>query len=370
MNQTKFVDRLLFLSVLSILFLGVIMVASSSIDISQEQYHSPFHFLIKQVIFMLLALSIARFTLKLSMKQIEQLSASIFIVALLFLGLVLIPHIGHSVNGSSRWLGIGPLGFQVSEFAKLAVILYLAGYLVRRNQHIQQNLSGFIKPLCVLGLVGALLLKEPDFGATCVVIATAIAMMFLAGMRLRYFLLMMIVAGLLLAVMAISSPYRLLRITSFLDPWVHAYGSGYQLTQSLIAFGNGGFWGVGLGNSVQKLFYLPEAQTDFLLAIIGEEFGLFGVAILFGLYGLLVFRAFVIARKAQSLHEHYAGYVCYGIGLWLGFQFLINVGVNLGVLPTKGLTLPLMSYGGSSLLIDILAISLLFRTDYECKNRS
>lgn len=366
MNPPKSVDKWLLFSVLSILLSGMIMVASSSIDMSQEQYHSPFHFLIKQVIFMLLALTIARFTLKCSMKKIEQWSTRIFVAALFCLGLVLIPHVGHSVNGSARWLGVGILGFQVSEFAKLAVILYLAGYLVRRNQQIQHSLSGFIKPLCVLGLVGGLLLAEPDFGATCVIFGTAMVMMFLAGMRLRYFLLIIIVMALLLILIAISSPYRLVRITSFLDPWINAYGSGYQLTQSLIAFGNGGLWGVGLGNSIQKLFYLPEAQTDFLFAVVGEEFGLLGITLLFGFYGLLVCRTFAIARKAQSMQQHYAGYVCYGIGLWLGLQFVINVGVNLGVLPTKGLTLPLMSYGGSSLLIDILAISLLFRTDYEC----
>lgn len=366
-ERARLFDGILLFSVVAILLLGLVMVASASIEISQERFHAPFHFLIRQMIFLFLALIATRFTLKLSMKQIEQYSGYIFLVAVFFLIVVLIPHIGRSINGSSRWLGFGPVGLQVSEFAKLATILYLAGYLVRRNDQIQSQFSGFVRPLCVLAVVAALLLKEPDFGASVVIIATAMAMMFLAGMRITYFILLLIAVGGLLALIAVSSPYRLLRITSFLHPWVSQYGSGYQLTQSLIAFGNGGFFGVGLGNSVQKLFYLPEAQTDFLFAILAEELGLVGIAILFALYSLFVIRAFVIARKAQKLNQNYSAFVCYGIGLWLGLQFLINVGVNSGVLPTKGLTLPLMSYGGSSLLIDVIAISFLFRTEYESR---
>ena len=279
-ERAKLFDGVLLLSVVAILLFGLVMVASASIEISQEQFHAPFHFLIRQMIFLLLALFVSKFVIQMPMRQIEQYSSYVFLAALLFLVLVLIPHVGRSINGSSRWLGFGPIGLQVSEFAKLATILYLAGYLVRRNDQIQSHLSGFVRPICVLAIVAALLLKEPDFGASVVIIATAMAMMFLAGMRITYFILLLIVVGGLLALIAVSSPYRLLRITSFLHPWLNQYGSGYQLTQALIAFGNGGFWGVGLGNSVQKLFYLPEAQTDFLFAILAEELGLRATSIL------------------------------------------------------------------------------------------
>ncbi len=361
------IDKMLLGSVVGIVILGLVMVASASIDISEKQFGSPFHFLVRQMIFLFFALVIARFILRTPMEKIAAFSPNIFMVGLVFLIIVLIPHVGRSINGSSRWIGIGPIGLQVSEFAKLATILYLSGYLVRQNAQIQQHISGFIRPLCVLGIVVLLLLKEPDFGAAVVIISTAMAMMLLAGMRIRYFVLLLVGVGSVFTLLAIESPYRLLRITSFLHPWVNQYGSGYQLTQALIAFGNGGFWGVGLGGSIQKLFYLPEAQTDFLFAVLSEELGLVGIACVFILYSFLVIRSLVIAKKAHHCGDYYSSYVAFGIGIWLGLQFLINVGVNSGVLPTKGLTLPLMSYGGSSLLIDICAIAILFRIDYETR---
>ena len=366
-KRTSTIDKLLLTSVVGIVILGLIMVASASIDISEKQFGSPFHFLVRQMIFLFFALVIARFILRTPMEKIAAFSPNIFIVGLVFLIIVLIPHVGRSINGSSRWIGIGPIGLQVSEFAKLATILYLSGYLVRQNAQIQQHISGFIRPLCVLGIVVLLLLKEPDFGAAVVIISTAMAMMLLAGMRIRYFILLLAGVAGIFTLLAIESPYRLLRITSFLHPWVNQYGSGYQLTQALIAFGNGGFWGVGLGGSIQKLFYLPEAQTDFLFAVLSEELGLVGITCVFILYSLLVIRSLVIAKKAHYCGDYYSSYVAFGIGIWLGLQFLINVGVNAGVLPTKGLTLPLMSYGGSSLLIDICAIAILFRIDYETR---
>lgn len=366
-KRTVVIDKLLLTSVIGIVVLGLIMVASASIDISEKQFGSPFHFLVRQMIFLLVALVIARFILRTPMEKIAALSPNIFILSIIFLIIVLIPHVGRSINGSSRWIGIGPIGLQVSEFAKLATILYLSGYLVRQNAQIQQHISGFIRPLCVLGIVVILLLKEPDFGAAVVVISTAMAMMLLAGMRIRYFILLLAAVAGVFSLLAIESPYRLLRITSFMHPWVNQYGSGYQLTQALIAFGNGGFWGVGLGSSIQKLFYLPEAQTDFLFAVLAEELGLIGIACVFMLYALLVTRSLVVAKKAHHSGDYYSSFVAFGIGVWLGLQFLINVGVNAGVLPTKGLTLPLMSYGGSSLLIDICAIAILFRIDYETR---
>ena len=361
------IDKLLLTSVVGIVILGLVMVASASIDISEKQFGSPFHFLVRQMIFLFVALVIARFILRTPMEKIAAFSPNIFMLGLVFLIIVLIPHVGRSINGSSRWIGIGPIGLQVSEFAKLATILYLSGYLVRQNAQIQQHISGFIRPLCVLGLVVLLLLKEPDFGAAVVIISTAMAMMLLAGMRIRYFILLLAAVAGVFTLLAVESPYRLLRITSFMHPWVNQYGSGYQLTQALIAFGNGGFWGVGLGGSIQKLFYLPEAQTDFLFAVLSEELGLIGISCVFILYSLLVMRSLVIAKKAHYCGDYYSSFVAFGIGIWLGLQFLINVGVNAGVLPTKGLTLPLMSYGGSSLLIDICAIAILFRIDYETR---
>lgn len=374
MNTTvkKFsaIDKWLLGSVVGIVILGLVMVASASIDISEKQFGSPFHFLVRQMIFLFVALVIARFILRTPMEKIAAFSPNIFIISLIFLILVLIPHIGRSINGSSRWIGVGSVGLQVSEFAKLATILYLSGYLVRQNAQIQQHISGFIRPLCVLGIVALLLLKEPDFGASVVIISTAMAMMLLAGMRIRYFILLLAAVAGCFILLAIGSPYRLLRITSFLHPWVNQYGSGYQLTQALIAFGNGGFWGMGLGGSIQKLFYLPEAQTDFLFAVLSEELGLVGITFVFFLYSLLVMRSLVIAKKAHELGDYYSSFVAFGIGIWLGLQFLINVGVNAGVLPTKGLTLPLMSYGGSSLLIDICAIAIVFRIDYEARLKS
>lgn len=361
------IDKWLLGSIAGIVILGLVMVASASIDISEKQFGSPFHFLVRQMIFLFVALVLARFILRTPMKKIAELSPNVFIFSLVLLILVLIPHIGRSINGSSRWIGVGSIGLQVSEFAKLATILYLSGYLVRQNAQIQQHISGFIRPLCVLAVVAILLLKEPDFGASVVIISTAMAMMLLAGMRLQYFVILLLGVGGVFAFLAFESPYRLLRITSFLHPWENQYSSGYQLTQALIAFGNGGFFGVGLGSSIQKLFYLPEAQTDFLFAVLAEELGLIGITLVFALYSILTFRSLVIAKKAHEIGDYYSSFVAFGVGIWLGLQFLINVGVNAGVLPTKGLTLPLMSYGGSSLLIDICAIAILFRIDYETR---
>lgn len=360
-------DILLFISVVGIILMGLLMVASASIDISEKQFDNPFHFLMRQLLFLLLALGLAFFILRTSMEKIAALSPLIFAISLVLLILVLIPHIGRSINGSSRWIGVGLIGLQVSEFAKLASILYLSGYLVRQNQALKHHFSGLIRPLSVLVLLVLFLLKEPDFGAALVIISTGMAMMLFAGMPLRYFVLLLVVVGLCFTSLAILSPYRMLRITSFLHPWENQYGSGYQLTQALIAFGNGGILGLGLGNSIQKLFYLPEAQTDFIFSILAEELGLIGISCVFIFYTILLIRAMMIARKAHECAYYYSSFVAFGIGIWLGLQFLINVGVNSGILPTKGLTLPLMSYGGSSLLIDVCAIAVLFRIDYESR---
>jgi cell division protein FtsW len=260
-----------------------------------------------------------------------------------------------------RWINLGPLSLQVSELAKFSVILYLSSYLVRRAEEVQTKVIGFMKPMLILALASVLLLLEPDFGAMVVIMATALAMMFLAGVRLWQYAVLFLLVATGLAGLALSSPYRMARLTGFLHPWANQFDSGYQLTQSLIAFGRGGIFGVGLGDSIQKLFYLPEAHTDFLFAVLAEELGLLGEIGVIALFGVLVGRAIWLGRKAYELGEYFSSFLAYGLGLWIAFQAMVNIGVNAGLLPTKGLTLPLMSYGGSSVLINCVVVAVLLR---------
>lgn len=358
-------DRWFVLAIASIVILGLVMMTSASIVISDKQMHQPFYYLYKQIILMSIGCVLGWFALQFEINALEKWGGYLLLFVMFMLALVLIPGIGHSVNGSARWIGYGIFNFQVSEFVKFAIVIYMAGYLVRRNQEIQEHLSGFVKPMLILSAVAILLLREPDFGATVVVTATTLGMMFLAGMRLREFMGLIIAVVSALAVIAISAPYRLARLTGFLNPWARPFDTGYQLTQSLIAFGRGGWLGVGLGNSIQKMFYLPEAHTDFLFAVIAEELGLIGMFTVIGLFVLLVARIFMIGREAQKLGQHFAGYLAYGFGLWIAIQFTVSIGVNSGLLPTKGLTLPFMSYGGSSVLVNCIVIAVLLRIDYE-----
>lgn len=358
-------DRWLAILILSLVVLGLLMVASASIVVSDQQLHQPFYYFYRQFVFLVLGVLLGSIVVQFEVDLWEKIDSYLLITIMLLLALVLLPGLGRVVNGSARWIGFGVFSIQVSELAKFTVVIYMAGYLVRRNTEIQTNFSGFLKPLSLLGVIAILLLKEPDFGATVVIMATAMGMMFLAGMKLRHFALLLIIMLLGFSVIAISEPYRLQRLTTFLNPWANPFSSGYQLTQSLIAFGRGGLFGVGLGNSIQKLFYLPEAHTDFLFAVIGEELGLMGVLGVIMLFSLLVFRVFFIGKQAQKLNRHFAAYVAYGFGLWIAIQFIVSIGVNTGLLPTKGLTLPLVSYGGSSMLVTCIMFALLFRIDYE-----
>jgi cell division protein FtsW len=278
---------------------------------------------------------------------------------------VLVPGIGKVVNGSRRWIHLGFMSFQVSEAVKLMAILYMAGFLQRHLYEVQTRLSGFIKPLLFFGVMGFLLLLEPDFGATSVILITMFLMLFVAGARLFPFIAMISLVGIAMIGLIVTTPYRMQRLTGFLNPWVHAYGSGYQLTQSLIAFGRGGVFGVGLGNSVQKLFYLPEAHTDFIFAVIGEELGLTGELLLLGLFVILIARMMYLGQTALRQEQWFGGFVAWGIALWMAFQTIINIGVNIGILPTKGLTLPLISYGGSSLWVSAAAVGIVLRVAYE-----
>lgn len=358
-------DRWLIYIVLSLVIFGLLMVASASIVISEQQLHQPFYFFNRQLIYIILGVLCGSVIVQFDIVVWEKLSAVFLATAILLLALVLLPGVGHSVNGSARWIGWGSLGIQVSELAKLSVVIYMASYLTRHNHDIRTSFSGFLRPMGLLSVISLLLLREPDFGATVVIMATAMGMMFLAGMRLRHFALVMLVVLTALSILAISAPYRLARLTTFMNPWAHPFNSGYQLTQSLIAFGRGGWFGAGLGNSIQKLFYLPEAQSDFLFAVIAEELGLVGMLVVTALFTLLVMRIFFIGQKSQRLGHHFAGLVAYGAGLWIAIQFIVSIGVNCGILPTKGLTLPLVSYGGSSMLINCMVIALLMRIDYE-----
>ena len=292
---------------------------------------------------------------------------ALMLSAILLLGLVLIPGIGHTVNGSTRWLNLGLFTFQISEVVKVLLVIYLSGYLVRRAEQVQTNTMGFLKPMFIMAIASGLLVLEPDFGAAAVLLLTGLGMMFLGGVRFVQFILFVSGVLAIMVVLVVTSPYRLLRITSFLDPWADPFNSGFQLTQSLIAIGSGGWFGSGLGGSVQKLFYLPEAHTDFLFAIFAEEFGLAGTVLLISLYAVFALRCFAISKMALLGQQAFGAYLAYGVGLLITLQAIINIGVNMGVLPTKGLTLPFVSYGGNSILSLSFAVGLVLRVYKECK---
>ena len=358
-------DRWILCLSLILLAFGLLMVASASMVISDRLFHTPFHFIFRQGFYLFSGVLIAWGVTRVPLAFWERIGHFLMLGSILCLLLVLVPGIGKVVNGSRRWVNFGFMTLQVSEAVKLMAILYLAGYLQRHLKEVQTEISGFIKPMLFLGILGILLLLEPDFGATSVITMTFVAMLFIAGARLWPFIVMMCFVLVSMIGLAVTSPYRLQRLTTFLNPWMHAYSSGYQLTQSLIAFGRGGLFGVGLGNSVQKLFYLPEAHTDFIFAVLGEELGLAGELLLIGLFVVLITRVVKLAQQALTQGQYFAGFAAWGIGLWLSFQTFINLGVNIGLLPTKGLTLPLMSYGGSSMWVSCAAVGILLRIAYE-----
>jgi cell division protein FtsW len=289
----------------------------------------------------------------------------LLLIAFLLLVLVLIPGVGYEVNGSRRWMRLGVMNFQVSEVTRVLLLTYLASYVMRRQAELKENLNGFLKPLGVLMGAAGLLLLEPDFGAATVLMVTGLGVLFLAGVKLRHFFALVALASAGMALVAVTSAYRLKRLTTFMDPWADPFDSGFQLTQSLIAIGRGELFGVGLGSSVQKLFYLPEAHTDFVFAVLAEELGLAGVVVTLALFLILVWRAFHISRLAAEAGLAFQAYCAAAFGIWLGLQTFINIGVNMGILPTKGLTLPLMSYGGSSMLVTLGWLGLLMRIHHE-----
>jgi cell division protein FtsW len=349
---------------LSIVLLGLVMVTSASITIAGRD-GDPFAFLERQLLLVLVGSALAAFTFTIPSQRLEQLAMPLLLLAVALLLLVLLPGLGHVVNGSRRWLRLAGVNFQVSEAARVLTLIYIASYAVRFESALRSGMSGLARPLALLGFIALLLLLEPDFGAASVLFITGFGVLFLAGARLRYVLAMLLTAGGSMVLLVVFSSYRMRRMTAFLDPWADPFNSGFQLTQSLIAIGRGEWFGVGLGASVQKLFYLPEAHTDFLFAVLAEELGLFGVAVTLGLFLALAWRAFVIARRAYEAGLKFPSYLACGFGLWLGVQACINIGVNMGVLPTKGLTLPLMSYGRSSLIVTLAWLGIVLRVHHE-----
>lgn len=358
-------DPVLLLSVAGILLIGLVMVTSASISIADRQMQEPLYYLQRQAMGVTLGLAAAGIMMFVPTGVWERLAMPLLLLGFLLLIVVLIPGIGHEVNGSRRWLRMGFMNFQASELARVLLLTYLASYVVRRQQELKDELRGFLKPLGLLMGAAALLLLEPDFGAATVLVATGLGVLFLAGVKLRHFIALVALAASGMALIAVTSAYRLKRLTAFLDPFADPFNSGFQLTQSLIAIGRGELAGVGLGSSVQKLFYLPEAHTDFVFAILAEELGLLGVIATLTLFMILVWRSFHVSRLAADAGLAFQAYCAAGFGIWLGLQTFINIGVNLGLLPTKGLTLPLMSYGGSSILVTLGWIGLLMRINHE-----
>jgi cell division protein FtsW len=359
------IDRSVLLLYLILILIGLVMVASASIGIADQNTEDPFYYTKRHFFRILLSLMLVWLAFKTPLSFWKNNGLILMLGSIVLLGFVLIPGVGHTVNGSTRWLNFGFFTFQISEVSKLFLIIYLSGYLVRRSEEVQTNAMGFIKPMLVLAFASGLLILEPDFGAAAVLLLTGLGLMFLGGVRFGQFALFLFGTLGIMVALAVSSPYRLSRITSFVDPWADPFNSGFQLTQSLIAIGNGGWFGNGLGGSIQKLFYLPEAHTDFLFAIYAEEFGLAGTLILVSLYALFAMRCFSIGKMALLGQQVFGAYLVYGVGLLITLQAIINIGVNMGALPTKGLTLPFISYGGNSILSMSFAVGLVLRVYRE-----
>ena len=366
------VDQALVWVVVALMLWGMVMVYSASIAMPDNPRFSRFshtHFLTRHVIAMLVGCTMALLAFQVRMETWEKMARPLFVFSLILLVVVLIPFIGKGVNGARRWISFGVMNFQPSELAKLATIIYAADYMVRKMDVKEKFFKAVLPMGAAVGLAGVFLLAEPDMGAFMVIATIAMGILFLGGVNARMFFLILAILVLAFVIMIAESPWRRERIFAYLDPFSaeHALGKGYQLTHSLIAIGRGEIWGVGLGGSVEKLHWLPEAHTDFLLAVIGEEFGLVGVTLVIGLFLWLSRRIMVIGRQAIALEKVFSGLVAQGVGIWIGFQAFINMGVNLGALPTKGLTLPLMSYGGSAIMMNLIAIAIVLRIDAENK---
>ena len=364
LNRTVKVDAWLLMPTLLLVAVGLIMVGSSSIAIADSHGVATYYYLLRHVIYIALGLFLASIFRSIPIDFLERISRPLMGLSVILLLLVFIPGIGHSVNGSARWITLGFANFQVVEAVKVMVIIYMAGYLVRKAEMVKTRFFDTFKPLVLAAMLTGILLIQPDMGSAAVITAIVGGMVWLAGAAWRH-IVVLGMAALPVFGFAAMEPYRLRRIVSFMNPWADPYDSGFQLTQALIAVGRGEVFGVGLGASIQKLFYLPEAHTDFIFAVLAEEFGLLGVIFVLFLFMLLVSRIMIIGLMAHRMEKPFAGNVAFGIGLWIGLQALVSMGVNLGVLPTKGLTLPLISSGGSSVMMTFLALGIVFRIRYE-----
>lgn len=364
-SRTLQMDAILIMAVAALLLVSAVMVTSASISIASKETGDAFYYLKRQLIFITLGAIACMVTTRIPTRVWERLHVPLLLAAFALLIVVLVPGISAQINGSRRWLRLGFMNFQVSELARVFVLAYVAGYIVHRQKELKEQFKATAIPLAMLGIVAVLLLLEPDFGATAVLLATSVGLLFLGGMRLRYFFILVATGAALMGLVAIAAPYRMKRLVGCVDPWADPFGSCYQLVQSEIAIGRGEWFGVGLGSSVQKLFYLPEAHTDFVFAVIAEEFGFIGVLCLLALYAVIIWRVLRIARLAAEASMPFQSFIAASFGIWLGLQTFINIGVNMGLLPTKGLTLPMLSNGGSSLLVALAWLGVVLRVHHE-----
>ena len=357
------IDLPLLAVTLGLVAFGMVMVASASMSVGQNCCGDPFFYVTRHAIALALALAAGGIAFAVPVDWWQRAGVWLFLAGIALLALVLVPGVGREVNGATRWIPAGPLNLQPSELMKLFAVIYVSGYLVRHADKVANQLSGFVRPMILVGVAGALILKQPDFGTTAVMLAAVMGLLFLGGASLLPFAVLFGTVFSALLVLVLTSEYRMRRVLSFLDPFADPYNSGYQLSQALIAFGRGEWLGVGLGNGIQKQYFLPEAHTDFIASVIGEELGLVGMLTLIAAFAFITWRAIAIGARAESLERPFAAYTAYGIGLWLGLQAFVNIGVNLGMLPTKGLTLPFISYGSNSLIVACMAVAILLRID-------
>ncbi|ABL98564.1 cell division protein FtsW [Shewanella amazonensis] len=356
-------DRALLSVVLGLMGFGFVMVMSASMPEAQSLKDDPFHFMYRHVFYLVGCVAIATVVLRIPMASWQKYSPLLLLGVFVLLIAVLV--VGTTVNGARRWLSVGPIRIQVAEMAKLVFAIYLSGYLVRRLQEVRENAKGFYKPIAVFALYALLILAQPDLGTVVVLFVGTVGLLFLAGARLLDFFMLIFAGVMAFVALVVLEPYRVARVTSFLNPWEDPFGSGYQLTQSLMAYGRGDWLGQGLGNSIQKLEYLPEAHTDFIFAVIGEELGFIGIVMVLLALMFVALRAIRLGNECLGLERAFEGYLAYAIGIWICFQTVVNVGASIGMLPTKGLTLPFISYGGSSLWVMTSAVCILLRIDYE-----
>ncbi|NTS76588.1 cell division protein FtsW [Catenovulum sp. SM1970] len=361
----KLYDRTLVILCGCLLVIGLLMVVSASMPVASKLYDNPLHFAIRHIFYIVLSGIVITVAVQVPMQWWKDKNPYLLLLAFALLVLVLL--IGKTVNGSTRWLALGPINIQAAEPAKLFFFCYLAGYLVRKEQEVKENIKGFIKPLAVFFFLALLLLLQPDLGTVIVMFMTTVGLLFLAGSKLVQFFGLFMAGCSAVVALILLEPYRLRRVTSFLDPWSDPFGSGYQLTQSLMAYGRGDWFGMGLGNSIQKMHFLPEAHTDFVFAVLAEETGFIGVLTVIVIMFLLVGKILALGNRAMKSERLFEGYFAFAIGIWMSFQTFVNIGASAGMLPTKGLTLPLVSYGGSSLLVMSLALAAILRIDYELR---